>query len=101
MQQEKHFFTIMKKNCKYFLIFSTRLKTLFLLKGNIRINNDTKKKINVDISFYFVDTNQKVYSANFFCEVEWQNNSAEFVNCEILNRKIKFNKKFFRNQFLR
>ena len=67
MLQKKIFFATLKnkKNCKYFLIFSTRLNMFFWLLGNIKINNDTKKKIKLNISFFLVETNRKIYSANF------------------------------------
>ena len=38
----------------------------FLIKGKHQINNDTKKKVKFDISFYFVETNHKSIFFKFF-----------------------------------
>ena len=53
-----------QKKCKYFLIFSTSSKMLFLLKGS------RKRKINFDICF-FLETNHKSIFYNFF--LRWLN----------------------------
>ena len=98
MAQEKKNSRLSKKNCKYFLIFSIRLKMLFLFNGNIKINNDIKKKIKFDISFYLEETNHKRIFYKFF--LGWFNGKkspAKFVNYEVLNRKNKFHKNFFQN----
>ena len=48
---------------------------LFLFKGNIKINNDTKKKVKFDISFYFVETNRKGIFCKFF--LRWLNSKKK------------------------
>ena len=53
-----------QKKCKYFLIFSTSSKMLFLLKGS------RKRKINFGICF-FLETNHKSIFYNFF--LRWLN----------------------------
>ena len=69
MLKEKKFFLQLSKTFKKFAnIFSSfllRLNMLFWFLGNIKINNDTKKKIKLHISFFLVETNRKIYSASF------------------------------------
>ena len=68
---------------------------LFLFNGNIKINNDIKKKIKFDISFYLEETNHKRIFYKFL--LGWFNGKkspAKFVNYEVLNRKNKIPQKF-------
>ena len=80
-----------KKNQKTSFFLGCKDFSLKFNYQNIKINNDTKKTF--DISFYFVETNNKSIFCNFF--LTWLNTkkiSAKLVNFEVHNRKNIFHK---------
>ena len=59
----KNFFSQFSK--KKLKILSIRFKILFSFKGNIKINNNTKRKLNLTFLCTLQKPIAKVYSANF------------------------------------